>query len=333
VAGDGDVTEMAPYGGLERGRCVRPGAARVSRKAVPDFPTATPSKAAMRLPFTPRRGAAPATQAPAGPVSSAIARTASATARLARRGATAMLDFTVARPPRLTKVDEFLDNPTRFLRKNHVAYRGDAPECGAGRIGEFVLIKVDEAVDHTSASTLPLRRNRPTAGAAFHIRAADKLAGRDIRHEAQPFQAYWSGFVPNGKVMCSLPATGPRIMLTPALTGCAVACLVAQNNTASFSHYNNKDPNATGDKVLPAAGIVALARADYPGLDGLSVMSSEYYRDTRNGPTPWETTVIGERTEQGGWSFWAQHAQRDRNDVHQIRDVEQLTPGLRVDRT
>lgn len=250
---------------------------------------------------------------------------------LARR-ATALLDRAVPRPAPLTRVQEFLDNPARFMRKNHVAYRGDPPDDIVGGIGKFVLVQIDERAEHISTSRLPLRRNRPAQGASFHIRAADKLANKDVPGTPQPFNAYWSGFVADGKAMCSLPATGPTIMLTPALTGCAVACVAGQNNTASFSHYNNKVASTLVNRVLPGQDIVAIARADYPGLHGLSVMSSEYYRDEGKGRAGWETTVIGARTERSGWSFWVQHGQQVHSKVHQILAVEELTPGLRISR-
>jgi hypothetical protein len=232
-------------------------------------------------------------------------------------------------------VDEFLRDPPEFLRRNHVAYVGQAPSPAGGGVYEFILLPTLLTARRRAGVFLGKSIGKADAG-VYEIRyTGASLLDADRLSRGQRFDAIWSGFVAGGMVEVALDGAGPDIMLTPALSGCAVAFAAQPDGRARFSHYNIKN----GDQTLDAAGMEALARQHYAGARKPSLVTKEDYRklnkydeNTKHtGPT---ANVIGWR-RNGQWTFWMQYVDvktvaGKAMDIKQILEVRQMRPGSRI---
>jgi hypothetical protein len=222
----------------------------------------------------------------------------------------------------MTALNDFLNNPPEFMRRNHVVFTGQSGAALAGRSHTFSFIAMERLARYRSSIFLGIGGAKRNAG-AFTIRASDAGHADLSLPGAETFAAIWSGFVAGGKVKCDLENTGPDIMLTPQLSGCAVAFSAQSNGQASFSHYNNKTGSATQD----AAAMAQHAYGDYPLDPGLGLLTKEAYRNRgKDASRPLLVTALGWRKE-GVWTFWAQYTEI-KGGVHQIRGVERLQPGM-----
>ena len=245
----------------------------------------------------------------------------------------------------MTVLDDFLSNPPLFMRRNHVAFKGEMP-AGPG-VHAFLLLPLASGARTRSGVFLGKSTGKADAG-AWEIRFRDaRMLDPQRRAAGMEFTAHWGGFVAGGKVEYALDGGGPDIMLTPELTGCAIAFSAGAEGHARFSHYNMKD----GTRTLGAAGMLDAARDDYAGDGAFGLLTKEDYhgmsgadmRDARqvhplerlarrvlpaNRRTRPTANVVGWR--QGGrWHFWTQYTDM-KGTVAQILDVRQLAPGARM---
>lgn len=236
-------------------------------------------------------------------------------------------------------LSEFLRDPPAFLRNNIVTYVGERPSQAGGGVFDFVLIPVGDASARSRSMVFLGMSIRKPRAEVYEIRWADaQMIGADRLARGERFRAIWSGYVPRGKSQALLPADGEvEIMLTPKMDGCSAAYAAQRDGTARFSHYNLMD--AKGKKTLPASAMIAAARADYPGVGNLGVMTKEHYNGKSNAGLAtrfdWKTkhadpyvNVIGWR-RNGLWTFWIQYTDW-KGSAQQILDVKQLTPGVKL---
>jgi hypothetical protein len=220
-------------------------------------------------------------------------------------------------------MDDFLRNPPLFLRGNHVVFKGVGPEKAGGNVHDFYLIPVTRTAARHRNTFLGIGTVKAGAG-AFEIRYAGSSNLPDLSG-AERFQAVWGGYEAGGKVECRLGAGGADIMLTPELTGCAIAWAAQPDGSARFSHYNLKQETRT----LDAPGMVGAAREDYRGVGNVGVMTKEHYHGkARHNRAMMHANVVGWRNG-GQWEFWIQYVE-NKQDVQQIRGVEKLRPGSRI---
>lgn len=224
----------------------------------------------------------------------------------------------------MAELQDFLSNPPKFMRNNHVRYCGVYPPH-PGVSCSFVLLRVGNGAARKKRVFLGMELGKADAG-VFEIRIA---VGGNISSAAQNlgnFNAIWSGYKAKGAFRCDLTDQGDDIMLTPELTGCTVVCAPRPNGGAAFSHYNMRDP-ADDNRTMDAAGVLDQAAKDYAG-DEYGVLPKEaYYVKAPGADSRPRATVIGWRTG-GEWTFWTQYVE-EKNGVFQIRDVQRLRPGTR----
>lgn len=223
----------------------------------------------------------------------------------------------------MADLQDFLNNPPKFMRNNHVRYCGVYPQQ-AGVSHAFVLLRVAGAA-RRKRLFLGMDTGKTDAG-VFEIRVA---TGGNISPGAVnlgTFNAIWSGYQARAAVRCDLTPQGDGIMLTPELTGCTVVCAPQPSGDAAFSHYNLRDPN-DDSRTMDAAGVLAYASADYQGSDYGVLPKEAYYAKAPGAGSRPRATVIGWRSG-GQWTFWTQYVE-EKGGVFQIRDVQQLCPGTR----
>lgn len=243
----------------------------------------------------------------------------------------------------MAAVDDFLNDPPAFLRRNLVRYVGARPSTQGGAEYRFLLIPLAKPGRRRSGVFLGMSINKANAD-AYEIRHAGSLLPGDARGAGgQPFTAVWGGFVAGGKVQVDLKTTGADIMLTPELTGCAVA-FASHVNGARFSHYNLLEDTRTIDR----AGMQKEAGADY-GSAAHGLLTKEDYYDKSSADMREEgqigavgkivrklaprshagprASVIGWR-RGAHWSFWVQYTDM-KGAAQQILGVEEIKPGRR----
>ena len=234
----------------------------------------------------------------------------------------------------MSAVDRFLADAPQFLRNNHVRFKGQSPP-DAGRHW-FLLIPVQSGARRRFGVFLGKSIGKADAG-AYEIRYRDaSMLSADARRDGMPFEAQWSGYLAGGKAHCTLDSTGPDLMLTPELTGCAIAFAATPDGCARFSHYNLKD----GSRTVDGVGMASAAQGDYAGAR-FGVLTKEHYygkstadmSDTGGSATGSRharasANIIGWR-RGGQWTFWSQYTDM-KGQVRQILDVRQLTPGARI---
>jgi hypothetical protein len=232
----------------------------------------------------------------------------------------------------MTVVDQFLADAPQFLRNNHVQYKGQNPPT-AGRYW-FLLIPVQGGARRRLGVFLGKSIGKADAG-AYEIRYRDaSYLSADARRDGMPFEAQWSGYLAGGKAQCTLDSTGPGIMLTPELTGCAIAFSASPDGQARFSHYNLR----TGNRTIAAAGMLDEARDDYAGARFGVLTKEQYYGKSTadmseaggaaRAHARASANIIGWR-KGGQWTFWSQYTDM-KGQVRQILDVRQLAPGART---
>lgn len=233
----------------------------------------------------------------------------------------------------MTAVDQFLADAPQFLRNNHVQFKGQSPPA-AGRYW-FLLIPVQSGARRRFGVFLGKSIGKADAG-AYEIRYRDaQFLSADARRDGMEFEAQWSGYVAGGKAQCALDSTGPDIMLTPELTGCAIAFAATPDGRARFSHYNLKDESRTLDGV----GMASAARSDYAGAQFGVLTKEQYYAKSTADMSEGggaavrpharaSANIIGWR-KGGQWTFWSQYTDM-KGQVRQILDVRKLTPGARI---
>jgi hypothetical protein len=227
----------------------------------------------------------------------------------------------------MTDLANFLSNPPRFMRNNHVRYCGQSPPRG-GESYEFALLRIGAAGARKQRVFLGLSLGKADAG-VFEIRLASggNVAGKG--EHLGTFRAVWSGYQAGGTARCALVGWGEDIMLTPELTGCSVVCAPQPNGGAYFSHYNLRDP-ANNARKMDVAGMEAQALTDYPSNTHGVLSKETYYAKAKAGAPGAKfarATVIGWRTG-GEWTFWTQYVE-EKSGAFQKRDVQQLRPGTR----
>lgn len=243
----------------------------------------------------------------------------------------------------MSALDDFINDPPAFMRRNLVTYVGIRPSLQGGAEHDFFLIDVGKAARTRSGVFLGMSINKADAG-VYEIRYAGALALDDERRgHGEEFRAVWGGFVPRGKVEVALGRAGAAIMLTPELTGCTVAFASPANGAARFSHYNLMDG---GGRTLDRAGMRSEAEADYSGVaHGLLTKEDYYAKSSADMREPGQIGAVGQivnkllpRAHAGPrasvigwrrgdqWTFWVQYTDM-KGAVHQILDVEQLQPG------
>lgn len=227
-------------------------------------------------------------------------------------------------------LDDFLRDPPRFLRHNHVTYRGQYPDTQGGGEYDFILLPLENVTARTRGGVFLGKSLAKADAGVYEIRWRDApLLGADRLARGAPFRAIWGGFVAGGKADVALDSNGPDLMLTPELTGCTIAHAAQRNGDARFSHYNMM----AGPRTLPGPAMVAAARSDYAGVGNLGVLTREHYHGKSTFETSKERTrpaanVIGWR-KGGVWTFWVQYTDV-KGTVSQILDVRQLTPGVKI---
>lgn len=244
----------------------------------------------------------------------------------------------------MSAVDDFQRDPPQFLRRNHVTFRGEYPPAP----GVHTFLLVPRTRPARARGGVFLGRSIGKADAElWEIRYNDaSMLDRSLRAFSEPFEAHWSGFAANGMVTAALGHRGPDLMLTPELTGCAVAFSVTQDGHARFSHYNMLE----GGRTLRAPGMLAQARVDHPS-GPLALLTKEHYHaqssaDMRDASEIGAlgrlakrilpagehrraaANVVGWRRD-GDWTFWAQYTDM-KAAVAQVLDVRQLAPGKRM---
>lgn len=227
----------------------------------------------------------------------------------------------------MTRLNEFLRDPPQFMRRHHVIFKGAGPEKQGGNVHDFLLVESTSHSARRTIAALGLSLTKADAG-VFEIRAcAAGYVPQQALDNGERFQAIWGGYQAGAKIQCALNADGPDLMLTPELTGCTIAFAAQNDGTARFSHYNLMDPQLPG-QTLPVSNMVAEVHTDFGYGSEVGVLPKEVYRNKvkhRGGAA--RATVIGWRNK-GQWTFWAQYIEV-KGAVYQIRDVQQLRPGIR----
>jgi len=227
----------------------------------------------------------------------------------------------------MSHLKEFLADPPQFMRRNHVIFKGMGPEMQGGNVHEFMLVESNNHPARRSIAALGMSLGKVDAG-VFEIRACTTgHVPQQAQDSGDRFEAIWGGYQAGAKIRCDLGDKGPDLMLTPELTGCTVAFATQDNGSASFSHYNLMDP-LMPRQTLPVSNMVAEAHVDFGYGSNVGVLSKEVYRNkVKHRGGAGRATVIGWR-RKGEWTFWVQYIEV-KGAVYQIRDVQQLRPGIR----
>ncbi|HEL4110976.1 TPA: hypothetical protein UM343_001103 [Stenotrophomonas maltophilia] len=221
--------------------------------------------------------------------------------------------------PSQALISQFRIRPEHVMRSHVVRWSGDAPE--ESRVIDVALLDSETSGNaRVERSAGPMKMK--VDAKRFELRWQESRLNPP-RPGSYFFSVYWSGF--RASAGCSIllpPSGGPDMMLTPELSGCAVAFSEKPGGCTLFSHYNLKD----GSRTLDRTGMLAAATSEH-GEDVCLLSKEEMRRQGKRSthetfPTAVLATIVGTRTDRR-WSFWVQYREID-GDTQHIRSVEQM---------